>query len=283
MRTMEFSGRTVDEAIFHGLQKMGVTIDQVDIVTVQNESKGIFGIGARQAVVRLTEREIPVVPDFDAVNEERREQKQAARKNREEGRSDRREERRDRRPREERSDRREDRRDRKPRENRQEKPAKDETPYTLEKAQELESARFLQELLEKMQVNGTVKAFENEEGIRLTIDSDTDGLLIGRRGETLDAIQYIVSLYENRNRQEDYRRVSVDTEGYRARREDTLRKLARRNALKVYKTGRPMAMEPMNPYERRIIHGALQSFRGVTTHSEGEEPNRRVVIEPSDD
>ncbi len=283
MRTMEFSGRTVDEAIFHGLQEMGVTIDQVDIVTVQNESKGIFGIGARQAVVRLTEREIPVVPDFDAVNEERREQKQAARKNREEGRSDRREERRDRRPREERSDRREDRRDRKPRENRQEKPAKDETPYTLEKAQELESARFLQELLEKMQVNGTVKAFENEEGIRLTIDSDTDGLLIGRRGETLDAIQYIVSLYENRNRQEDYRRVSVDTEGYRARREDTLRKLARRNALKVYKTGRPMAMEPMNPYERRIIHGALQSFRGVTTHSEGEEPNRRVVIEPSDD
>lgn len=283
MRTMEFSGRTVDEAIFHGLQEMGVTIDQVDIVTVQNESKGIFGIGARQAVVRLTEREIPVVPDFDAVNEERREQKQAARKNREEGRSDRREDRRDRRPREERSDRREDRRDRKPRENRQEKPAKDETPYTLEKAQELESARFLQELLEKMQVNGTVKAFENEEGIRLTIDSDTDGLLIGRRGETLDAIQYIVSLYENRNRQEDYRRVSVDTEGYRARREDTLRKLARRNALKVYKTGRPMAMEPMNPYERRIIHGALQSFRGVTTHSEGEEPNRRVVIEPSDD
>lgn len=279
MRTMEFSGRTVDEAIFHGLQEMGVTIDQVDIVTVQNESKGIFGIGARQAVVRLTEREIPVVPDFDAVNEERREQKQAARKNREEGRSDRR----DRRPREERSDRREDRRDRKTRENRQEKPAKDETPYTLEKAQELESARFLQELLEKMQVNGTVKAFENEEGIRLTIDSDTDGLLIGRRGETLDAIQYIVSLYENRNRQEDYRRVSVDTEGYRARREDTLRKLARRNALKVYKTGRPMAMEPMNPYERRIIHGALQSFRGVTTHSEGEEPNRRVVIEPSDD
>lgn len=283
MRTMEFSGRTVDEAIFHGLQEMGVTIDQVDIVTVQNESKGIFGIGARQAVVRLTEREVPVVPDFDAVNEERREQKQAARKNREEGRSDRREERRDRRPREERSDRREERRDRKPRENRQEKPAKDETPYTLEKAQELESARFLQELLEKMQVNGTVKAFENEEGIRLTIDSDTDGLLIGRRGETLDAIQYIVSLYENRNRQEDYRRVSVDTEGYRARREDTLRKLARRNALKVYKTGRPMAMEPMNPYERRIIHGALQNFRGVTTHSEGEEPNRRVVIEPSDD
>ena len=84
MRTMEFSGRTVDEAIFHGLNEMGVTIDQVDIVTVQNESKGIFGLGARNAIVRLTEREVPVVPDFDAVNEERREQKQAARKAREE-------------------------------------------------------------------------------------------------------------------------------------------------------------------------------------------------------
>ena len=84
MRTMEFSGRTVDEAIFHGLNEMGVTIDQVDIVTVQNESKGLFGLGARNAIVRLTEREVPVVPDFDAVNEERREQKQAARKAREE-------------------------------------------------------------------------------------------------------------------------------------------------------------------------------------------------------
>lgn len=291
MRTMEFSGRTVDEAIFHGLQEMGVTIDQVDIVTVQNESKGIFGIGARQAIVRLIEREVPVIPDFDAVNEERREQKQAARKNREENRferrDDRREDRRDRKPREDRRDdrrdnRRDDRRDRRPREDRRQAPAQ-EYNYTLEKAQELECARFLQELLGKMQVNGTVKAYEDEEGIRLSIDSDTDGLLIGRRGETLDAIQYIVSLYENRNREDNYRRVSVDTEGYRARREETLRKLARRNALKVYKSGRPMAMEPMNPYERRIIHGALQDFRGVTTHSEGEEPNRRVVIEPSND
>ena len=274
MRTMEFSGRTVDEAIFHGLNEMGVTIDQVDIVTVQNESKGLFGLGARNAIVRLTEREVPVVPDFDAVNEERREQKQAARKARKE------------RPREDRPrERREDRKPRAPRrQERSEAPA-EETVYTLEAAQELEAAKFLQELLNKMQIQGTVKAcMDKEGGIRLSIESSTDGLLIGRRGETLDALQYIVSLYENRSRREDgYRRVSVDTEGYRARREDTLRKLARRNALKVYKTGRPMAMEPMNPYERRIFHSALQDFRGVTTHSEGEEPNRRVIIEPSND
>ena len=90
MRSMEFSGRTVDEAIFHGLNEMGVTIDQVDIITVQSESKGIFGFGARNAIVRLVERETPVVPDFTAINEERREQREE-RKERRDRKDDRRE------------------------------------------------------------------------------------------------------------------------------------------------------------------------------------------------
>ena len=277
MRSMEFSGRTVDEAIFHGLNEMGVTIDQVDIITVQSESKGIFGFGARNAIVRLVERETPVVPDFSAINEERREQREERR----ERRSDRKDDRRDNRGR---GEKRSDRRREQPRE---EKPVasapEEELPYSRDLAEELNSAKFLQELLNKMGVNGTVSAFENDEGIKLKIDSDTDGLLIGRRGETLDALQYIVSLYENKDRKENgYRRISIDTEGYRARREDTLKRLARRNALKVAKTGRSFAMEPMNPYERRVIHSALQSFRGVTTHSEGEEPNRRVIITPEE-
>ena len=271
MRSMEFSGRTVDEAIFHGLQEMGVTIDQVDIITVQSESKGIFGFGARNAIVRLVERETPVVPDFTAINEERREERQERRERR-----DRKDDRRG--GRSERSDRRREQ----PREEREAAPV-EEIPYSKELAEEMDSAKFLQELLNKMKVNGTVSAFENEEGIKLRIDSDTDGLLIGRRGETLDALQYIVSLYENRDRKENgYRRISIDTEGYRARREETLRRLARRNALKVAKTGRSFAMEPMNPYERRVIHSALQGFRGVATHSEGEEPNRRVIITPEE-
>ena len=276
MRSMEFSGRTVDEAIFHGLNEMGVTIDQVDIITVQSETKGIFGFGARNAIVRLVERETPVVPDFTAINEERREQREERR----ERRGDRKEDRREGRGR---SDKRSDRRREQPREEKVAAAPEEEIPYSKELAEELDSARFLQELLAKMGVNGTVSAFENEEGIKLKIDSDTDGLLIGRRGETLDALQYIVSLYENKDRKENgYRRISIDTEGYRARREDTLKRLARRNALKVAKTGRSFAMEPMNPYERRVIHSALQSFRGVTTHSEGEEPNRRVIITPED-
>ena len=182
MRSMEFSGRTVDEAIFHGLQEMGVTIDQVDIITVQSESKGIFGFGARNAIVRLVERETPVVPDFTAINEERREERQERRERR-----DRKDDRRG--GRGERSERRREQ----PREEREAAPV-EEIPYSKELAEEMDSAKFLQELLNKMKVNGTVSAFENEEGIKLRIDSDTDGLLIGRRGETLDALQYIVSL-----------------------------------------------------------------------------------------
>ena len=280
MRSMEFSGRTVDEAIFHGLNEMGVTIDQVDIITVQSESKGIFGFGARNAIVRLVERETPVVPDFAAINEERREQREERRERRGD-RNDRRDDRHEGRGR---SDKRNDRRREQPREEKSAAAAPaEELPYSRDLAEQLDSARFLQELLAKMGVNGTVSAFENDEGIKLKIDSDTDGLLIGRRGETLDALQYIVSLYENKDRKENgYRRVSIDTEGYRARREDTLKRLARRNALKVAKSGRSFAMEPMNPYERRVIHSALQSFRGVTTPSEGEEPNRRVIITPED-
>lgn len=104
--------------------------------------------------------------------------------------------------------------------------------------------------------------------------------MIGRRGETLDALQYLVSLYANHGRA-DYLRITLDTEDYRARREETLSRLARKEAARVRASGRAVTMEPMNPYERRILHSALQNFEGVTTYSEGEEPNRCVVIAPS--
>lgn len=277
MRSMEFSGRNIDEAIFHGLNEMGLTIDEVDTEIVQKESKGLFGIGARNAIVRLTEREVPIVPDFEA-------EKAAAheRKNDRPKRDD--AERRDRKPR---SDRRErpdqrERTDRRERNERREKePAVPAIAYSEELARENDAAIFLSDLLKQMKIEATVEAAETEDGLRLNIISSTDGLLIGRRGETLDALQYIVSLYMNKDRKENgYRRVSVDTEGYRARREETLRRLARKNAAQVARTGRSVAMEPMNPYERRVLHSALQGFKGVTTHSEGEEPNRRVIITP---
>ena len=114
--------------------------------------------------------------------------------------------------------------------------------------------------------------------MRVDMFGDTLGILIGRRGETLDALQYLTSLYVNKGG-EDYIRVTLDTENYRAKREEALRRLANRMANRAIKTGRKVVMEPMNPYERRILHGAhLQQNDAVTTHSEGEEPNRHVVI-----
>ncbi len=265
MRSMEFSGRSIDEAIYHGLTEMGLSIDEVDTEIVQKESKGLFGIGAKNAIVRLTEREVPIVPDFEA-------EKAAAHEHKSERQ---RQERKEPRERSEKRDRKE------PRDRREKQPQAPAIEYSEELAKNNDAAIFLSELLEHMKIEATVQAAETEDGLRLNILSDTDGLLIGRRGETLDAIQYIVSLYLNRDRKENgYRRVSVDTEGYRVRREETLRRLARKNAAQVAKTGRSIAMEPMNPYERRVLHSALQGFKGVTTHSEGEEPNRRVIITP---
>ena len=138
--------------------------------------------------------------------------------------------------------------------------------------------RFLMNLTEKMGVKVDVYVDQNQENaLGLRLIGDTLGILIGRRGETLDAIQYLTSLQVNRGN-EDYIRVVLDTENYRAKREDSLRRLAMRMANRAQKTGRRVVMEPMNPYERRVMHTALQDHPAVTTHSEGEEPNRRVVI-----
>ena len=137
---------------------------------------------------------------------------------------------------------------------------------------------FLLGLTERMGVSVSVNARRDEEGnVRVDMFGDTLGILIGRRGETLDALQYLTSLYVNRG-QEGYTRVTLDTENYRAKREEALRRLANRMANRAIKTGRKVVMEPMNPYERRILHSALQQNDAVTTHSEGEEPNRHVVI-----
>ena len=137
---------------------------------------------------------------------------------------------------------------------------------------------FLAELTQMMGVNVEIAVGNDEEGnVFVQMTGDTLGILIGRRGETLDAIQYLTSLKVNRG-QEGYTRVTIDTENYRAKREDTLIRLANRMANRAVKTGRKVALEPMNPYERRVIHSALQANEAVDTHSEGEEPRRHVVI-----
>ena len=136
---------------------------------------------------------------------------------------------------------------------------------------------FLSGLTEHMGVPVSIEAMETAEQLRMQMAGDNMSLLIGRRGETLDALQYLTSLTVNRGR-EDYLRISIDTENYRAKREEALRKLAIRMAGRAKKSGKRVALEPMNPYERRILHSALQNDPDVTTHSEGEEPYRRVII-----
>ena len=143
---------------------------------------------------------------------------------------------------------------------------------TTNKAEE-----FLTELLKHMDVSATAEVTETEESINVNLVGDSTGVLIGRRGETLDALQYLTSLVVNKDLDE-YKRVVLDTENYRAKREETLIKLANRIAGKVAKTGKRVVLEPMNPYERRVLHATLQDNAKVETVSEGEEPYRRVII-----
>ena len=140
---------------------------------------------------------------------------------------------------------------------------------------------FITGLLEKMGVEGEVKTLPQVEcdQLRLEISGPDMGPIIGRRGDTLDAIQYLGSLILN-NALDEHVRLSVNTENYREKRAESLERLARKMAMKVVKSHRSMTLEPMNPYERRIIHAALQDFNGVTTYSTGTEPGRRVVIAP---
>ena len=128
-----------------------------------------------------------------------------------------------------------------------------------------------------MQVKMDVNYDEAGKSMDIELSGDEMGVLIGKRGQTLDSLQYLVSLVVNRE-VEEYIRVKVDTENYRQRRRETLENLAKNIAYKVKKTRRPVSLEPMNPYERRIIHSTLQNDKYISTHSEGDEPFRRVVI-----
>ena len=302
MRTFEANGKTIDEAIFNGLRELDLSIDEVEIDIVQHETKGVLGIGAKPAIVRLIEREPEqiVIPDY-LTDADRARAGERSGPRRERGprrderaprpQQDRRPPRDEARPQTPRPDgaRREAPRDNRPRregrpENREDSfpmPAKPQVAYSLEAAEDNAAADFLTGMLKLMGIEAQVLANVSEEGMKLRIDSAAMGILIGHRGETLDAIQYLCSLHVNRTRKETgYIRVTIDTEGYRDKREETLVRLARKVASQVRSTGRARTLEPMNPYERRVLHATLQNHPYVTTYSEGEEPNRRVIVAP---
>lgn len=203
MEFMEFTGKTVDDALTEAAIKLETTSDKIDFEVIDSGSDGFLGIGRKPARIK-------------------------ARK----------------------------------------------------KGGVVESAReFLEKVFSAMniEVKIDINYMENERTIEINLAGDEMGLLIGKRGQTIDSLQYLVSLVVNKESQE-YLRVKVDTENYRKRRKATLEELAKNIAYKVKRTKRPVSLEPMNPYERRIIHSALQDDRYVTTKSEGEEPYRHIIV-----
>lgn len=278
MRTVESSAKTMEEAVTLGLEKLGVSFSDVKIDILDEGSKGFLGIlGGKPVVVRLTVREDAEEDDLSSITLDSAEKKPARRAEKPKARSQ----------------------EKKPAKAEAEKPVKAEAPKAPREPKESKPVKqdppkaeqpvgddatlskahdFLNDLTKLMGVEVSINAHRDDEGnVRVDMFGDTLGILIGRRGETLDALQYLTSLYVNRD-QEEYTRVTLDTENYRAKREEALRRLANRMANRAVKTGRKVVMEPMNPYERRILHSALQQNDAVTTHSEGEEPNRHVVI-----
>ena len=141
-----------------------------------------------------------------------------------------------------------------------------------------EAKRFLYDIFENMGISATIETEETNDAVRMNIYGDNMGIIIGYRGETLDSLQYLTSLVLNKDHNEPYRKIVLDAENYRLKREQTPRNLAEKTAARVIKSGRAFKLEPMNPYERRIIHSELQGNSEIVTFSEGEEPYRRVVV-----
>ncbi|MDQ0257566.1 spoIIIJ-associated protein [Evansella vedderi] len=142
-----------------------------------------------------------------------------------------------------------------------------------------EAIVFLRDTIDKMGISASVEKEERQEGIYLNITGVDIGVLIGKRGQTLDSLQYLVNLVANRQ-SDNYLRIYLDAEGYRERRKEALETLAARLSNKAIRTKREVRLEPMNAHERKIIHTALQNVKGITTYSDGEEPNRRIVVAP---
>ena len=231
MEYVEFTGKTVDDAITEACRNFTITSDRLEYEVIEKGTGGIFGFAAKPAVIKAR------VFDPNAPKEEvnKPEEKAVERS----------------------SDK------------------KDEVAFIPA----ADPKEFLGKVFEamNMKVNISVETVDNEMNIDLS--GEDMGVLIGKRGQTLDSLQYLTSIVVNKGRKE-YIRVKVDTENYRSRRKETLENLAKNLAYKAKRTKNPVSLEPMNPYERRIIHSALQNDKYVTTHSEGEDPFRKVIITP---
>ena len=268
--SIRVSAKTVDDAITEALIQLGVTSDRLEYEVIEKGSAGFLGIGMKQAVIEARRKpepkeekvEEPVVEEPVKAEPKKVEtvqpQKAAAEKKADEPQKAAFE---------------------KAVEKEVKEEVKKETKLVEVQPQTIEAVEdFLKNTMKAMDMEVELKTEIDQDGA-LCVDMSGEhmGILIGKRGQTLDSLQYLANRVANKH-QEGYVRVKLDTENYRARREETLRHLAKNIAHKVMRNRRPVALEPMNPYERRIIHSALQSDPYVMTHSEGEEPFRKVVI-----
>lgn len=270
------SAKTLDDAITDALVELGVTSDQLDYIVIEKGSAGFLGIGMKQAVIKARRKqEVPVeTAEPEAAAEEPVKEESVKEEPAKEEKRD------NRKKKNKKSSHHKDHKEQD--EHRETAPVKEKKEVELAPVEEvtMETCRkFVQDVLEAMHMEDVqVTASVDEEGaLAINMDGKDMGILIGKRGQTLDSLQYLTNRVANKM-QSGYVRVKLDTEDYRRRRKETLENLARNIASKVKRTRRTVALEPMNPYERRIIHSALQADPAVTTHSEGEEPYRRVVV-----
>ena len=278
-------GTDVEEAVRLALLDLNLTIDDVDVTVLEESSRGFFGIGSKLAKVRVEKKKAPVQEEKKEVKEAKQEEKPVSpAPAKQEASVERTRPEREKAPRREAS--RNNRRDRDRNNNRAPKFSIDDVKPVIEREPEENlvpcedhaALTFLKEVTKEMGLDLTVTAKQGKDVLYLDIQGKDSGTIIGKRGQTLDAIQYLTSLVVNKENSA-YTRVVVDAENYRAKREKTLELLAVRLANKVARTRKSVRLEPMNPYERKVIHATLQSHPQVTTRSEGQDPYRRVIIE----
>ena len=297
MNEITVSAKTLDDAITEASIQLGVASDQMEYDVIEKGSAGFLGIGSRQAVIRARIKKT-VTEEIKAEEikpeEIKKEFKKDFRKDRKEfvGHKERKEHK------EYKKDSKKDFKKEPKKEFVKENKTETVSAVTAaapvyEEKKELHVAvvteatqkiceKFLQEVLQAMGMGEVtiVSSIDEEGALAIEMSGDNMGILIGKRGQTLDSLQYLTNRVAKKS-QDGYVRVKLDTEDYRKRRKQTLENLAKNIAYKVKRSRKPISLEPMNPYERRIIHSALQADDRVSTHSEGEEPYRRVVVTPN--
>ena len=259
MNKITVSAKTVEDALTEASIELGLASTDIDYEVIEKGSTGFLGIGAKQAVITAWKK----------VEEKPKKEKKVEKKSEKKV---------------------EKKTEVKPvvtekiKEVAEVKEEIDQVSEKEEKLAEVESQtkeaceKFLKDVLKSMDMEVTLTSEIDEDGaLSINMEGENMGILIGKRGQTLDSLQYLTNRVANKM-QEGYVRVKLDTENYRARRKETLENLAKNIAHKVKRTKKAVSLEPMNPYERRIIHSALQGDKYVSTHSEGEEPYRRVVV-----